>query len=147
MSKRSSLRFLSAVGAVAAATAPLLGFYLGVVAGVSAGWWLGATLSLGVTVGLRYRRRKYSLARLWRFAAAVWTGSFVVALGTLVAFRVSLTDVRELEPTGRIFVAGLAFVAFAVVYGASYRRSYLESTDSDFEERRHSTDSEGRGLS
>ena len=120
-------RFLSSLTAFFAATAPVFGFYLAIVAGLDVTWWLGANLALGVLVGVRYSRRAYSLPRLWEFAWVVWKGLVVAHVVIAVVFRVNFAVVGEFGVPGRMFAGGLAFVVFAVVYGSSYQRAYVES--------------------
>ena len=126
-SSRPLRRFLSSSVAFFAATAPILGFYLAIVAGLSATWWLGVNLALGVLVGFRYSRRAYSLPRLWEFVWAAWKSLVVVHVAMAVVFRANFTDVRGFGVPGRILFGGLAFVVFAVVYGASFQRAYLKT--------------------
>lgn len=125
-SERRRYRLLSSLGAFSAAVAPISGFYLGIVAGLSVEWWLGATLALGVFTGFLYSRREYSLPRLWKFARVVWSGLVVVLVAVAVVFPLRLGDFRALDFSGRAFVGGLAFVVFAVVYAISYQRAYTE---------------------
>lgn len=126
-SERPRHRFLSSVVASIAATVPVFGFYLGIVANLSVARWFGANLLLGVFVGLLYSQRAYSLSRLWNFSRVVWKGLVLVLVATAVSFGLNFVEVQELELRGRIFLGGLAFVVFSVIYGASYKSAYIES--------------------
>lgn len=125
--ERPRHRFVSSLVAFIGATAPILGFYLGIIAGLEVTWWLGVDLLLGVFMGLLYSQRAYSLSRLWRFVWAVWKGLVLAYVATVLIFGLDFIAVRKLELVGRIFFGGLVFVVFSIVYGASYQSVYIES--------------------
>ena len=130
--ERLRYRISSSTVAFFAAAAPLCWFFLGVVAGADVTWWLGVDATVAAVVGLGYGYRSYSVSRLWAFVRAVWKGLGAAVVALAVAFSVvfgaSLWDLQRPELlAGRLFVGGLGFVLFAVVYGSSYRTVYVES--------------------
>ena len=125
--ERHRHRFFSSLVAFTVATAPILGFYLTIIANLDVMWWLGANLLLGVFVGLQYRQQTYSLSRLWRFVWVVWKGLVIAFVAIAVIFGLNFIEVQELELLGRVFAGGLAFVVFSIIYGASYQSVYIRS--------------------
>jgi len=125
--ERHRHRFSSSLVAFTVATAPILGFYLGIIANLNMIWWLGANLLLGVFVGLLYSQQVYSLSRLWRFVWVVWKGLIIAFVGIAIIFGLNFMEVQELELLGRVFVGGVAFVVFSIIYGASYQSAYMKS--------------------
>ena len=125
--ERPRRRFLSSSVAFFAATAPLLGVYLGIVANIEMQWWLGATLLLGACVGLLYSRQRYSVSDLWNFTWSVWKGLAIAYIANAVLFRIDFAVVAGVGLPGRLFFGGLVFVVFFVIYGASYLNTYTES--------------------
>lgn len=120
-------RFVSSLAAFILATAPILGFYLGIIANLDVTWWLGVNLLLGVFVGLLYSQQAYSLSRLWSFVWIVWKGLVIAFVGIAIIFGLNFIEVQGLELLGRIFVGGLAFVVFSIIYSASYQSVYIKS--------------------
>ena len=125
--ERPRRRFLSSLVAFFAATAPLFGFYLGILAHLEMKSWLGVTLILGAFVGLLYSRREYSVSRLWDFTWGVWKGLAIAYIANAVLFRIDFTDIAGFGLQGRLFFGGLVFVVFSVIYGGSYLNIYTES--------------------
>lgn len=106
--ERRRHRFLSALAAFIVAAAPILGFYLGIIANLGVMWWLGVTLLLGVFVGCLYSQQAYSLSRLWSFVWVVWKGLGIAFAAIAIMFGLNVIEVQELELLGRIFVGGFA---------------------------------------
>ena len=125
--ERHRHRFFSSLVAFTVATTPILGFYLGIIANLGVTWWLGVNLLLGVFVGLLYSRQAYSLSRLWNFVWVVWKGLIIAFVGITIIFGLNFIEVQELELLGRVFVGGLVFVVFSIIYGASYQSIYIKS--------------------